>query len=233
MITVQGQPFPLRARIHYLIPPGLSFAVRTRRPVRQVFAHFETVALPDRFCNAPIALPASIARDHLIEQVAGKLMGDTATMDTQVQWQLRAIVYDAFASIADDFPQEILGAEQAITQESMPVMPALRIIQDFFIDRLDNSFLAAQCNMSESHFIRVFRQHVGQTPAQYILAYRLQVAVELLVTSECPIDEIARTTGFCHRAHFANAFKRMEGMPPAVFRQRHRQNESTLATELT
>jgi AraC-like DNA-binding protein len=108
---------------------------------------------------------------------------------------------------------ETLSAEDAqLCQQVMrniePILPALRMIQDRPSQLLDNREMARQCHMSEDHFIRRFREWVGQTPARYALQFRL------------------RESGFCHRSHFTHAFQRHEGLSPAAFRRQHRQQES-------
>jgi AraC-like DNA-binding protein len=223
MLEIQGQPFPLQAGMHYLIPPGISFGVNTRGPVRQVYIHFETVGLPEELRKgtwaAPMVLPASVPRTEMVDVVGRTLAPDGAVIDTATQWRLRAILYDAFTGIYDTFPDAMKAEVPDPKPDHSPIRFALRHIRDFVGEPIDNARLARCCNMSESHFIRCFQQSVGQTPAQYLLAYRLQLAAERLATTEQSIDEIANETGFCHRAHFANAFKRAEGMPPGAFRR--------------
>lgn len=223
MLEVKGQPFLLRAGVHYLIPPGLSFGVNTRGPVRQVYIHFETIGIEEELLKgawtSPIILPSSNPRTDMVDEIGQELAPDGAIIDTITQWRLRAILYDAFTGIYDSFPEGLKKEVPEPKPDHSPIRFALRHIRDFVGEPIDNARLARCCNMSESHFIRCFQQYVGQTPAQYLLAYRLQVAAERLATTELSIDEIASETGFCHRAHFANAFKRAEGMPPAAFRR--------------
>lgn len=223
MLQVKGQPFALQAGVHYLIPAGMPFGVSTRGPVRQTYVHFETVGLPDEslkgIWDTPIALSPSMARSEMVEQVGRVLAPDGAVIDTVTQWRLRAILYDAFTQLYDAFPEEQKDPVPAPKPDHSPIRFALRHIRDFVGEPIDNARLASCCSMSESHFIRCFQEYVGQTPAQYLLSYRLQLAAERLVTTTLSIDAIANETGFCHRAHFANAFKRAEGMPPAAFRR--------------
>ncbi|MBC8136370.1 MAG: helix-turn-helix transcriptional regulator [Fibrella sp.] len=223
MLEVKGQPFPLQAGVHYLIPPGISFGVSTRGPVRQVYIHFETVGIGEETFagawNAPIILPPDVSRSNRVDAVGQELAPDGAIIGTVAQWRLRSILYDAFVDIYDTFPEPLKEDVPEPKPDRSPIRFALRYIRDFVGEPIDNARLARCCSMSESHFIRCFQQYVGQTPAQYLLAYRLQIAAERLATTELSVDEIANQTGFCHRAHFANAFKRAEGMPPAAFRR--------------
>ncbi|MBC8134891.1 MAG: AraC family transcriptional regulator, partial [Fibrella sp.] len=169
-LTVNGEPFPLQAGVHYLIPPGVSFGVSTRGPVRQFYVHFETVGVGDGAFDgawdAPIVLPASIARTAMVDELASTLAPDGAVIDTVTQWRLRAVLYDAFISLHDAFPENLKEEVPDPKPDRSPIRPALRYIRDFVGEPMDNARLARCCGMSESHFIRCFQKYVGQTPAQ-------------------------------------------------------------------
>jgi len=102
------------------------------------------------------------------------------------------------------------------------VMPALRYIDEHLGEAMDNATLAAQCHLSEDHFIRRFRESVGQTPAQYVLDRRVSTAAQQLVFSSESIEAIADQTGFPNRFYFSRMFARRMGVPPAAYRNTSR-----------
>jgi transcriptional regulator GlxA family with amidase domain len=77
--------------------------------------------------------------------------------------------------------------------------------------------------MRLERFIRLFRQHTGQTPAAYVIATRLRFAREALVLTEKTIDQIAVECGFPNRHYFTRMFTRQQGCGPAEFRARQQQ----------
>lgn len=79
--------------------------------------------------------------------------------------------------------------------------------------------LAEKINMSSTHFSRVFRQHTGFSPYDYVLAARLNKAKELLLKTDMTVAEIAYETGFNSEANFVYFFTGSESVSPGKFRK--------------
>ena len=74
------------------------------------------------------------------------------------------------------------------------------------------------CNMSESHFTRVFKNTTGMPPLQFMLNLRIDRAKELLDFTDMSIGEIAEASGFNDQNYFARTFKKITGMTPSQYR---------------
>lgn len=79
--------------------------------------------------------------------------------------------------------------------------------------------LAAIAGVSVAHFIEVFREAVGQSPHQYLLRRRMEIARQLLATTDRPITEISIDLGFSSSQHFATAFRKAHGTSPRSARK--------------
>lgn len=79
--------------------------------------------------------------------------------------------------------------------------------------------LAEHARMSLRTFSRRFRDEVGLTPVQWLTAQRLELAKQLLETTDLPIDLVAHRAGLGSgnslRAHMRTAF----GVSPAAYRR--------------
>jgi AraC-like DNA-binding protein len=82
--------------------------------------------------------------------------------------------------------------------------------------------LSSAAGMSRATFTRRFQAAVGQPPAAYLLARRLDKAVSLLRETDAPLAAIARQTGYSTEFALAAAFRREHGMAPGAFRRTHR-----------
>ena len=104
-----------------------------------------------------------------------------------------------------------------------------RRAKEFLIANLANAIsvseVAAQCNLSRSHFSSAFRAATGYAPHRWLLQYRVEKAHDLL-RGPMPLSSIALVCGFTDQSHLTRAFKRIFGITPGRWR---RQGGSPLA----
>ena len=79
--------------------------------------------------------------------------------------------------------------------------------------------MAAQADLSTSHFSRLFKQTIGQSPYQFLMTYRIEQAKKLLVNPHNLMIDVAMNCGFSDQAHFSRVFKKIEGVTPKKYRQ--------------
>jgi len=95
-------------------------------------------------------------------------------------------------------------------------------IADLIRKRPENPFtvkeLARQANLSQTHFINLFRRTTGLPPVKFQIECRIQRAKELLHDSGMAISDIAFQLGFNSHQHFSDTFSRIVGMPPKAWR---------------
>lgn len=80
--------------------------------------------------------------------------------------------------------------------------------------------LAQHCNLSPSHFGRAFKNSVGVTPHQWIMARRIARARALL-QGPSTLTQIAQQCGFSDASHLARAFVKSEGVTTSAWRQQN------------
>jgi AraC family transcriptional regulator len=94
----------------------------------------------------------------------------------------------------------------------------LQQVREYINEHLDRdiklSEIAAIAQMSQYHFLRLFKQSMGVTPHQYILQCRIDKAKYLLRHSQLSIADIAVRVGFCDQSHLTRYFKRIVGVTP-------------------
>ncbi|MEH6942000.1 AraC family transcriptional regulator [Bacillus sp. JJ722] len=72
--------------------------------------------------------------------------------------------------------------------------------------------------LSKSETIRLFKKHVGRTPFNYILDYRLERSINLLIGTRSTITEISNECGFSSVSYFIEKFKRAYHTTPKKYR---------------
>lgn len=98
------------------------------------------------------------------------------------------------------------------------VLPALDYIEAHYAEHITLTDLSALINVSEDHFIRLFKQATQRTPFAYILDYRIEQALKLLGTDSYSITQISDMTGFSNVQYFSQVFKDRVGVSPSVYR---------------
>ena len=86
-------------------------------------------------------------------------------------------------------------------------------MQDVSLDQA-----AEAMGMSAFYFSRFFRTSYNQTFLEYLTAYRIDRAVELLQQTDIPVREIAVRVGYTDANYFTKVFKRHLGVTPTEYR---------------
>ena len=76
-------------------------------------------------------------------------------------------------------------------------------------------------NLNISYASMVFKKEVGVTINRYIINYRLKEAKELLLRHDLLIKDIAKMVGLQNSNYFAKVFKKVEGVQPKEYREKH------------
>ncbi|MFF8955591.1 GlxA family transcriptional regulator [Streptomyces sp. NPDC014894] len=98
----------------------------------------------------------------------------------------------------------------------------VRHIAGHLADDLGTEALAALASVSERHLNRLFTDHLGRTPAQYVREARAEAAERLLVTTELPLPAVAVHCGFRSTETLRQAFLAHYGTTPSSHRAAHR-----------
>jgi AraC-like DNA-binding protein len=81
--------------------------------------------------------------------------------------------------------------------------------------------LARDAGMSRSAFFDRFTRTVGLRPMEYLLAWRMAVAKDLLHSRNISVDEVAKRVGYGSASTFSTAFSRHVGQPPRRYARGH------------
>ena len=100
---------------------------------------------------------------------------------------------------------------------------ALRTVCDFIeahlCEQITLEDLAALVHLSPFHFARGFKATLGLAPHQYVIARRMELAKQLVLTTRLPVAEIAWTIGYENISHFRRLFATHIGVTPGAIRR--------------
>ena len=94
-------------------------------------------------------------------------------------------------------------------------------ISNNYSKEIDYELLAEEFHFNPSYLNRVFREHTSSSIYNFLLRYRLNMAMEMLREQDIHVGEVAQLSGFQSAAHFTKAFKKQVGMSPLAYRKRY------------
>ncbi|MBL8792659.1 MAG: XylR family transcriptional regulator [Planctomycetia bacterium] len=106
--------------------------------------------------------------------------------------------------------------------EDADVAAALRFIRERAADGLRVEDVLRHVAVSSSVLERKFRRFLGRTPKAELLRVQMARARELLAETDLPLKELAQRCGFAGEKYFSDAFCRVTGVRPGVYRRQRR-----------
>lgn len=99
---------------------------------------------------------------------------------------------------------------------------AVDYISKHFNSPIQIADLAKVANLSMSQFERRFQQVFQQTPARFLIRFRLTRASQMLINTEATLSYIAHEVGFYDHSHFSREFKKEFDQSPGQYRDEYR-----------
>lgn len=95
----------------------------------------------------------------------------------------------------------------------------LKYMENHYMEKITISEMAQEVGLSQSHFMKYFKNTMGTSFIDYLNEYRLTMASRLLVSSDSSILAIASEVGFDNLSYFNRSFKKRFGQTPREYRK--------------
>lgn len=150
-----------------------------------------------------------------IEHYYEALRTDTHQLHPEIFYSLGECIVKDHAQLMLQF-QRLEVVKRETSQRLFDFINDARIYIDrHFLEDISLMKMAAVANLSEYHFIRLFKKAFQQTPYQYVLHLRLMHAHQM-IKDQFKIADVAMQTGFTDTAAFSKAFKKKFGIVPSL-----------------
>ncbi len=83
--------------------------------------------------------------------------------------------------------------------------------------KIDN--IAMALGLNRSYLTRLFKEATGYSLQEYLLTYRMKMAVKLLADESISVNQVAANVGYNDTFTFSKAFKRHFGKSPSDYRK--------------
>jgi AraC-like DNA-binding protein/ABC-type Fe3+-hydroxamate transport system substrate-binding protein len=149
--------------------------------------------------------------------VAKQLAGSAPTANESAALRKQAALLELLALLLDSKQRALrpTASEEAIER-------TIAYMCDHFTEPLTVEQLAAMSGIGRWQFSELFRHASGEKPLDFLNTLRLNRAKELLLLTDEPLREIARSVGFRDEYYFNRRFSRMFGCSPKHYARTHR-----------
>lgn len=113
-------------------------------------------------------------------------------------------------------------AGQKITSQSVERSPShelKNIIDTNFQQPINLARVASSLFVNQEYLRQLFRESFGDSPMNYIIRKRIELACDRLKMTDKPIHEIAHDCGIANQYYFSRLFKKVMGCSPSEYRK--------------
>lgn len=122
-------------------------------------------------------------------------------------------LYEMFSLLQEEFAPPLKGNSGSLYSKR-----AKDYILANYANNISVASIAAMLGIDRRYLCRIFRKHVGDTPQNYLVNYRLEKAGMLLSKYGYSVSEAARSTGYDDIYNFSKMFKKKYGIPPSQYK---------------
>ena len=117
-------------------------------------------------------------------------------------------------------------AENEEDRANIYVRKAVSFIQSNYCNPIRVTDVANYVCINRSYLYTLFHNSMGMSPQQFLAAFRITRASELLQLTALPVESIALSCGYQDPLVFTKAFKQMKKMSPTSYRREMQRGET-------
>lgn len=147
------------------------------------------------------------------------VINEMEKQENNYQFSVRGLMLSLIVKLLNIYIQQEGQFEVAHSENSLAIAPALHYIRTNYMLDFPMDKLAEICELSPTHFRRLFTSIMGFGPLEYLHRIRITHATTMLRTTEQPILDISEDVGFHSISSFNRHFSEIVGMTPSDYRR--------------
>lgn len=178
----------------------------TAKQIVELFQRFPYTAIPE----GEILL-------NLCDQIFAEVLRQDFGFEHVIHLYQQHMILETARALYDVMP--VSGAESNQNLHDERIMLIKNYISDNLSMNITNSDISDHLHMCSKQLDRIVQRECGCTLHKLINDMKCAYAKELLQNPQIPLSVIAERTGFSNEYSFGRFFKRVEGMPPGMYRR--------------
>ena len=223
-VRIKEKELILRQGDAILIAPDVPHSADSGEgnPIRRFFVHFsvEGEKLQEQL-RQEVGDSRVIHVGQALTGLAGEIIDEIATEEAYqtecIQHMVSLLFLRVFRAAG------ICSGKPVAYDYSDNELERCNIIDGFFRFNLDmkngEAELAARLGLSVRQLIRVLQKNYGMTYREMLIKKRVELAADLLRTTDHSVRKVAETVGYASETAFTQAFRSIYGMPPGAYRK--------------
>ena len=181
---------------------------------------FETKYLNPVIQNKDIDILCFRGETDAQRKLLGKLRSlSQLQSQPDVEFQTRSLLGEIWLFLLNVIQEADSSTYRAAAKNQDRLLTMLSFIQENYAEKLTLEQIADAASISTRECLRCFRESIRQSPTDYLIEYRIQIAKKLLETTNLSITEIALHCGFNSNSYFTKIFHRSCGKTPNTYRK--------------
>lgn len=198
-----------------IFPPNYKYQYFGKPPLKYFYAHFtgSYVGKLLKECNfTPLPYIKNGNSNYNVIQDFNKLL-ETFSLSKNLKDQKCACYLER---ILLSISENLTDSDKTLSLEK-----SLSHLHANFTKHIEIPTLSKMENLSNSHYVALFRKKFGKSPNKYIIDLRLSYACDMLANTDKPIKEIAEKVGYIDPYFFSSLFKKHLGVSPKTYRKNY------------
>ena len=129
-------------------------------------------------------------------------------------------IYHAMKSHLMRLLEEMQQTNRKQTNRAIDI--ALNYIDMHYGEDITLESLSGMVYLNSSYFSELFSEAVGEPFSRYLIKYRINKAREMLENPAVRVSDVAEKVGYKDVSYFVKIFRKMEGITPALYKEKFR-----------
>ena len=218
-LKIGNQEFYPKPGQLFLMPEGVlqSYSVINANPFLKYWCHFHIVTGDINLFNV-INVPfyKDVKNIDYVEGIFQRIITLYKSTELTSKLQLTSELYSLISYFFDSADENLVSVKTSSRLSQLGYI--LDYINSHLSEEITIQGISESAYLHPNSLARLFKEHMGILPSQYIHTKRIEKAKALLSSTDMLVSEVACMTGFKDQFYFSKYFKTNVGFTPSEYR---------------